>query len=516
MTSRKPQPRRPEPSRPEARRPQPPRPRSARHRAVRLLLVLGCVGVLAGATVTWLVIAQVGRAPRIWAPYIERRASGHDPLIVGTAGLVARWLLAVDRLKSPNDLPWPSWVGANPRRLAELNPAHLQAVSTTQELFAAVARAKPGDVIELMPGRYRLDGSGLHITRPGTAAQPITMQALRLGDAVIESNVVEAIKVFAPYWHFVNLEMHGVCHDDSGCEHAFHVVGNAHDTVLRNLRLLDFNAQLKVNREGGKFPDDGVLVDSTLIDTHPRDTTNPVTPVNIDDASHWYVAGNLIADFVKGGGQTSYGGYGKGDAYGTVFRRNVVLCAYHLHGLPGPRVGLSFGGGGTGAKLRRDYGRTPFEHHDGKIEDNLIAFCSDVGIYLNRAAHTRIAHNTLIDTGGIDVRYPESSAEILDNIVDGAIHARQGAVITAMRGNLNPPLLGLFLGWHPQRGLFVDPARLNLRWRAAPPAGEPARAGRRDLCGTVRGKLAPPGAFADFSRCLRDGVRVALPTPRSG
>lgn len=474
-----------------------------------LLAVLGVLGLGAFGAVSASVLLSLGRAPRILAPYIEKRTSGHNPAIVAAGRQAAAWLRAVDRPPMRADLPWPGWVGASTARIAHADPAHIREVRSVAELIQAVASANPGDVIELLPGTYRLTGYGLRIDRPGTAAAPITLEAHRLGDAVIEGQAVEAIKLSAPYWHIENLEMHGDCGtDDTDCDNAIHVVGAARYTVLRNLRLVDFNAQIKVNGEGGAFPDDGVIEDSTLIDTRPRQTANPVTPVDIDAASGWHITANLIADFVKAqGDQTSYGGYGKADASGTEFHRNVVLCAYHVKNQPGARIGLSFGGGGSGAAYRRDLGHTGFEHRDGRISDNLIAFCSDAGIYLNRAAHARISHNTLLDTAGIDVRFPESSAEITDNIVDGPIHARQGAIIHGS-GNLTPFLLGLFLGLHPQRGLFADPARLDLRWRDGAPAAEPGRSGVRDLCGTLRRGPAPPGAFADFTACLKQRVQA--------
>ncbi|MDE2517705.1 MAG: hypothetical protein KGL12_16890 [Rhodospirillales bacterium] len=474
-----------------------------------LLAVLGVLGLGAFGAVSASVLLSLGRAPRIFAPYIEKRTSGHNPLIVAAGKQAAAWLHAVDRLPMRADLPWPDWVGASAARIARADPAHIRQVASVAELTQAVGSANPGDVIELLPGTYRLTGYGLRITRPGSAAAPITLEAHRLGDAVIEASAVEAIKLSAPYWHIENLEMHGDCGtDDTDCDNAIHVVGAARGTVLRNLRLMDFNAQIKVNGENGAFSDDGVIEDSTLIDTHPRETANPVTPVDIDAASGWRITANLIADFVKAGGdQTSYGGYAKADSQGTEFHRNVVLCAWHLKNHPGARIGLSFGGGGSGIPYRRDLGHTGFEHRDGRISDNLIAFCSDAGIYLNRAAHARVSHNTLLDTAGIDVRYPESSAEINDNIVDGPVHARQGAVLSGA-GNRIPFLLGLFLGLHPERRLFVDPARLDLRWRAAPPRNVPGRIGQRDLCGTVRRGPAPPGAFGNFAACLKQGVQA--------
>src|SRR5688572_18442030 len=74
-------------------------------------------------------------------------------------------------------------------------------VTTTAELVAAFAAAQPGEIIELAPGTYAL-GQGLVTPRAGTAEQPIVVRSGGLGQAVIESSVVEAIHVTEAFWSF--------------------------------------------------------------------------------------------------------------------------------------------------------------------------------------------------------------------------------------------------------------------------------------------------------------------------
>ncbi len=142
------------------------------------------------------------------------------------------------------------------------------------------------------------------------------------------------------------------------------------------------------------------------------------------------------------------------------------------------------------------------EQVGGVIRNNLIAFCSDAGIYLNRAARSRVVHNTVLDTAGIDGRFLETSGDINDNIVDGAIRGRDGATLSAWDNDV-PLLLGLFVGHHPQRGYFRDPSRLDLTWRSPPSdlAPDPNDNGI-DLCGQKRGVMTRPGAFDDYAKCL--------------
>ncbi len=131
---------------------------------------------------------------------------------------------------------------------------------------------------------------------------------------------------------------------------------------------------------------------------------------------------------------------------------------------------------------------------------SLFVACSDDGIYINRSPGSVVGHNTLLDTAGIDVRYPETLATIAGNLVDGPIRARDGGLLW-QNDNVSTGIWALFGAQHPVRAVFADPARLDLKWRNAPPNGVGGEAAA-DLCHAPRGALSPPGAFADFSNCL--------------
>lgn len=471
----------------------------------RLLLrgfVLGCLGALATGAVAGVVLCQAGRTPREWVPYLQQRALKHRPLILNTVGLAMRWLIYADRLTLAEPFKLPASLGASADRSGTAQQGRLRVVSSLQALGAAAATAEPGDVIQLEPGHYRFSGYSIKFSRPGTAVAPITVRAARLDEAVIESDAVETFHVSAPYWRFENLSMRGVCGDHSYCEHAIHLVGAATDVLIRNNRFQDYNAHIKINGEDARFPDRGTIEGNNFTNTAPRITDNPVTPIDLVAASDWHIRANIIADFVRGNGaRATYGAFVKGAGEGNVMERNLVVCEWKLRGVPGEHVGLSLGGGGTDLHARREHGRTGFEQVGGVIRDNLIVSCDDDGIYLNRAAGSVVDHNTLLDTSGIDVRFTETSATVTANIVDGPVRARDGALLRA-RDNEAPFLVGLFVGWHPQRGLFNDPATLDLTWRKQPER-LPDKDPRIDLCGVRRGVRSAPGAFDDFSRCLK-------------
>ncbi len=316
---------------------------------------------------------------------------------------------------------------------------------------------------------------------------------------VIEANQGVVFKLAAPFWRFENLVIKGTCGGDGDCEHAFHVVADARGTVIRNNRLEDLNAAIKINGENGLFPDDGQIIGNSFTMSRPRNTLNPITPIDLVAANNWRIAQNFIADFARAdASKPTYGAFVKGGGDRNVIERNVVFCEWKLRG-DEPRVGLSLGGGGTDPRLTRDLGKSGLEQTNGIIRDNLVAFCSDVGVYVNRSGRSVIEHNTLIDTAGIDVRFPASSADIVANMVDGSIRTRDEGLLRD-RGNDIGPLLGLFVGYHPVRDRFQDVVALDFGWKSKPTIAG-SGGGRVDLCGVTRPAEPLVGAFEDWSRC---------------
>ena len=466
---------------------------------VAILLVLAGAGAVAVHAVD-----DAGITPRALGAYLERRSDGHNALVEGAGRRVGAWLVGLDRLergeREMRAAGWRGSVGMQPSAVAGA-PAGMEVrVADTAGLVRAVATAVPGQVITLLPGSYRI-GRTVEAFRPGRADAPIVVRAVQAGSAHLAVTASEGIRVSAPYWRFENLSLQGVCRKDGDCEHGFHVVGDAHHFVARNNLLVDFNAHFKINASKGKFPDHGLLESNTLRNGHVRDTARPVTPIDLVTASGWTIRRNLISDFVKGrGDRTSYGAFAKGGGSGNLLERNVVICEDRLRGAAGRRVGLSLGGGGTGKSYCRD-GKCITEQDGSTLRANLVASCSDDGIYLNAAARSTLLHNTLVDTGGIAVRFPESSADVEGNLVDGIIRSRDGGVLRAA-DNLHSGAARLYLGSHPQRALFRDPAALDFRWRTPAPRRALQDAPAPDLCAGARPAAPRYGAFEDFANCL--------------
>jgi hypothetical protein len=469
---------------------------------LKAMLALGSVVVIiAVAAGSYLAFAsRMPVPPRILAPVIEQRAAGHNATIVATGTRLRSLVEGLDaRMEGTIDLA-QFRVGAQPERT---HPRHTaiarREVSGTEQLRRALETAQPGDDIVLLPGTYSI-ASTMEMRRSGLPDRRITVRAERLNDARLEINATEGFLVAAPYWTFRNLHIRGTCAQDEHCEHAFHVTGAASHFELANSVVEDFNAHLKINGIDGRFPDHGLIENNILRNRTGRQTSKPVTLVDLVAASEWRVQGNIIANFIKAGGDgVSYGLFAKGAGEGNRFERNIILCETGAASSTGQRVGMSFGGGGTAAKYCRD-GRCLMEQENSSMVANLIARCSDVGIYVNRAAGIRIQHNTLLDTAGVQVRHPESAAYLSGNLIDGPVASRDDGIIHAA-DNIDTGMVMLYTGRHPVRELFNNAGTMDLAWREKPRGS--AAENIPDLCGTSPGSRRIFGAFNDFAACRK-------------
>lgn len=345
---------------------------------------------------------------------------------------------------------------ALPARAAEVP------VSTAAQLTDAISKAKPGDTIVLAAGTYAL-AAKVSCSATGTAAAPITVKSAAPLGAKIELNTVEGFAVTGAFWTFEGLDIKGTCATDSNCEHAFHVSGAAEGFVLRGNKIYDFNAQLKVNASnvGGAWviPHRGLLEGNEVFDTRPRNTGNPTTKFNIDTGDDWIVRANIIRDFHKGGGDNvSYGAFMKSGGKNGVFERNLVMCSRDTTG--GTRIGLSFGGGGTAPQFCAPAfsAGTPcsVEHDGGVMRNNIIANCSDVGIYLNRSKGTKVLHNTLIGTNGVDFRFATTTGEAHGNVLGSKIRVRDGGTFSGGDNLTDLPTTEF-------AAMYLDPLKGDLR-----------------------------------------------------
>jgi hypothetical protein len=441
------------------------------------------------------------RTPMELVRYSERRLIGH-PKLQYLFGPVLQAIRRSEEREPPLDLPSlgkgqqshalaaagydsagrPKAAPNNATATLRVSPARV--LRSVQDLIAALADAAPGQVLELDAGSYALNQT-LATGRAGLPGQPITLRAAKPGTVEIVVTAVQGLVVNQPYWVFENLDWRGACAKHDDCEHAYHVVGRARGTVILNNRIRDFNGHIKINGQGGAWPDDGLVQYTTLSNTQARRTTSPVSLVDSVGVSGWRFADNLIERIAKDGGdRISYGLCVKGGAEHVRIERNLVVCAPEKVSRAGLRVGVSLGCGATGKGYCRD-GRCDVESNSSMVVNNVVAHCNDFGIDLHRARDAVVAHNTLINTAGIDARQPTTRALAVGNLLDGRLRARDGATLQERDNVVADPL----------DTLLVDPNALDLHWRESSDRARATPETERDFCGARRPPISPPGAI---------------------
>lgn len=435
----------------------------------RWWLAGSAVVALAGATLVLLSLLRASpeqiwqeataRSPGELVRYLKRRLDHHDKLEAVFVPLLD-WVQA--RVERPVDLAEVPTLGRGPRQqagVAAVSSADLY-VQNVDELRAALMNATAGQTVTLGPGTYAVN-QRLRTGHPGTAAEPIVVRPAQRGTVSLRVTATMGIRMTQPHWVIEGLDFQGACKSHDDCEHALQIVGAARDVVVRDNQMRDFNAHLKVNGEGGQFPDNGRIEFNLLSNSAPRHTLRSVVPIDIVAASGWRVSNNVISNAVKRAGNgVSFAAFMKGGGTGGLFEHNLVVCTSQGISQPGVRVGLSFGGGGTAPESCRDQ-RCVSEFSGGVARHNIIAHCNDSGLDVNTAVRTLLQNNTLINTAGIQLRGEPSSAEVRGNLLDGAIRVRPGGQADA-HDNLATDT----------RDWFRDADRLDLTWRQAPaPAG---------------------------------------------
>jgi parallel beta-helix repeat protein len=318
-------------------------------------------------------------------------------------------------------------------------------VSSAADLIAKVRVVNPGDIITLNPGTYNFSAP-LSITRAGTSTARITLRARNRGDALLlfnKNNYTEFLSVSAANWNFQNLVIEGRCGTtDDFCDHAYHLWGAAHGTVIENNILREFNAAIKSNGftvgSTRVFPNDVQIRNNAIYNSRTRNTSHPIDTIDVVGGKRWIIRANYIADF----GQTdrvSYGAYLKGNSTDGVIERNLVVCSRNHTG--GARIGLSLGDGGTGPSYCEGYPSQTttcnVEHTNGIIRNNIIMNCSDAGIYLNEARNSKVFNNVVYNKNynypnSIEVRFATSTGVLVyNNITSGVIANRDGGTHSA-------------------------------------------------------------------------------------
>lgn len=408
----------------------------------------------------------------------------------------------------PDDGPMPS-------------PTRVIRVGSSEAILSSIAEAQPGDVITVDGGMYRFS-SRIDVNRHGEREAPIFLRAERPGEVTFMLSHLENFSVRARSWVFENIRFVGVCGDE-GCEHAFHLVADADDVVIRDNEIVDFASHVKLNGEPiGRlpvraFPDRLLVIRNFLHNSKYLGNDAPRNMLNLDGGRDHVVRGNIFADYnapywIE---RSASAVYAKAGVRGLLVEQNLIVCE-HARIRGDANRGIELGDGmapqycdgdddGDGIGDCRENGQS----QEALVRNNIIMNCnngaSSAGIFVASDRSSRILHNTVLNGGGhyaaFHVGHPQHDTFYRANLLELGIYSARARRAPVETGNrvLGPTGMQLIFE-SPDTGDFTLADNAAVVDVAATDPAAP-----HDFCGTPRGAMADLGAV-EYS-AEDDGVR---------
>lgn len=352
-------------------------------------------------------------------------------------------------------------------------------MSTSGELRDAFASAVAGDVILLSAGTYRFEAA-LWTSNDGTADEPITVTSADATTAKLDFDSLEGMVINNRFWIIEKIWINGACAEPGNCEAGLGVKPDAHNLILRESRLSNWIQHVKGARSPDAEVEDASILNCEL--WNDRIHWAGGTPLDLVGGKRWRIVGNYIHDY-GGDDNGDYGIFLKGGTDDGIVERNLVICEQDRPG-GGATVGISIGGGGTGAEFceNRD---CSCEDNGSIIRNNIVLHCNDTGLHSRRGCGSKFYNNIVYDTAaGLQIQVDSDGAplEIRNNVLSGEIYG--GTNYVASDNLLNvPPAVFRAAYADPDSADFTDgPDTSGLRDLGAPLAEVPA-----DYCGRTRG-----------------------------
>ena len=287
-------------------------------------------------------------------------------------------------------------------------------VGTEQETLDAIAGATPGDVITLAPGEYGFDRL-IVVDRDGRADAPIFLRAEMAGTVTLNLSHIENFKIYGKHWVFNCVSPDNV--RAGGCEHAFHLVGDADDLLFRTNEVLNFASHVKLNGEvidGGTarhFPDRAQFIRNVWHNTRYIPNNAPHNILNLDGGRNHVVRGNIFVDFTPPADlrKSASAVYPKASAKEILIEQNLIICErLRTEGETARGIQLGDGAGpaicdgdddGDGLGDCVENGQS----QNALVRNNIILNCdnggSSTGIMVADDRDSLVAHNTVLNTG---------------------------------------------------------------------------------------------------------------------
>lgn len=390
-------------------------------------------------------------------------------------------------------------------------------VSNVAELVTAVNTAAPGSTIMIEDGYYPLDGAYLRIAASGVTLRSVSGNTQAV---VLDGNYIstEIIQVVASNVTIADITL------QEAYDHPIHVMSQdgSHtlNTLIYNVHVVNPGQQaIKINPAAEGYYTDGGLIACSHIEltdagrSHIRDNCY-TGGIDAHQSRGWTIRDNRIEGFWCDSGLSEHAIHFWRGGRDNLIERNLLLD--NARG-----IGLGLVTSGSGRTYPDDPCPTASGYVDdfgGLVRNNFIAandsglFSSeygfDCGICFWNACNARALHNTVYtaDQGStfsaLEWRFPNTSAEITNNLANAALRERDGAS-GIVSGNLDNALPEWFSS--PGNGnLHLLPTSLEAIDQVTAPIEAPT---------DIDGQPRPAGTSADIGadELIIGALRFYLP-----
>ena len=364
-----------------------------------------------------------------------------------------------------SDLGQDATSNAQERYAPDNGPTHengsIVAVNSEAEILTALANASPGDVITVRPGAYTFSQL-IRVQNSGRAAARIFFRAEELGSVTLNLSHIENFKIYGKFWVFENIRFVGDCADGRGCEHAFHIVGDADDLIFRNNEIVNFASHVKLNGEvvgdgvAKSFPDRTMFIGNFWHNTRYVTNNVPHNILNLDGGKDHVVRGNIFADYntPESVPKSASAVYPKASTLRILIEQNLIVCEKSRRAGETAR-GIQLGDGapasicdgdadGDGSGDCAENG----QNQEAIVRNNIIMNCdnggSSAGVLVGSDRGSKIYNNTVYNVGrrsaGFYVGHPDHETFWRSNILENGVNTRYAENALNEMNNITPSL----------------------------------------------------------------------------
>ncbi len=287
-------------------------------------------------------------------------------------------------------------------------------VCSEADILNAIANASPGDVITVCPGTFAFDKL-IKVQQDGQASNRIFLRAAQSGTVTLNLSHIENFKISGKFWIFENMTFFGDCTSGSGCEHAFHIVGDADDVIFRNNEVVNFASHVKLNGEvvgsgpAKSFPDRAMFINNFWHNTKYVTNNAPHNILNLDGGVDHVVRGNIFADYNTPASlpKSASAVYPKASALRILIEQNLIVCEKVRTDGETAR-GIQLGDGAPASICDGDVDQDGQgdcvengQSQEAIVRNNIIMNCNNggsaTGIMVGSDRESKIYHNTVFN-----------------------------------------------------------------------------------------------------------------------